>query len=122
MRLLLILPLAAAIAGCGGGSSGSGGGGRAQSGGASAPARPAKAAAAVEIRDFRFTVPTVTVAAGGTVTWTNRDSAPHNAVGASFKTRDLQQGDSDTVTFKRPGTYRYMCTFHPYMKATVVVR
>lgn len=119
MRLLLILPLAAAIGGCGGGSSGSGGGGRAQSGGASTPA---KAAAAVEIRDFRFTLPTVTVKAGGTVTWTNRDSAPHNAVGASFKTKDLQQGDSDTVTFKRPGTYRYMCTFHPYMKGTVVVR
>ena len=50
------------------------------------------------------------------MTWENTDNAPHNVVGDDFKTKDLEQGDSDTVTFDKTGTYDYVCTFHPFMK------
>jgi plastocyanin len=66
------------------------------------------------------------VKAGGTVTWTNEDSAQHTATDDKstppFDTGTLDQGDSKKVTFKKAGTYPYICTFHPFMKGTVVVQ
>jgi plastocyanin len=78
---------------------------------------------AVEIKDFAFNPATVTVSAGTTVTWTNQDLAPHTATAedGSFDTGRLNQGESGSVTFDQPGTYAYVCTFHPSMKGTVVV-
>jgi plastocyanin len=93
-------------------------------GGTPAAASPASASSSsVEIKDFAFTPPTITVPAGTTVTWTNHDAAPHTATAddKSFDTGRLEQGQSGGVTFDTPGTYTYTCTFHPTMKGTVVV-
>jgi plastocyanin len=30
-------------------------------------------------------------------------------------------GDKKTLSFNKPGMYAYICAFHPFMKATVVV-
>lgn len=80
-------------------------------------ARAAQAAAsgAVTIRNFAFAPRETTVRAGETVSWTNRDREPHDAeaFGGSFKTRVLQRGQSDSVTFSNPGTFRYFCSIHP---------
>ena len=81
---------------------------------------PSGEAPTVKIKEFKFGEP-VTIPAGGEVTWENEDAAPHNAVGEEFKTADLEKGNSDTVTFDKPGTYDYICTFHAYMKGSVVV-
>jgi plastocyanin len=78
---------------------------------------------AVEIKGFAFNPPMIEVSAGTTVTWTNQDTAPHTATAddGSFDTGRLNQGQSGTFTFDHPGTYTYICTFHPNMKGTVVV-
>lgn len=85
------------------------------------PARVRKAAASVTIRNFAFSPATVTVRVGETVTWTNADSVVHNAAGNGFRTALIERGQSASYTFTRPGTYRYHCDPHPFMRGTVVV-
>jgi plastocyanin len=78
---------------------------------------------AVEIKGFAFNPPMIEVSTGTTVTWTNQDTAPHTATAedGSFDTGRLNNGQSGSVTFDQPGTFTYICTFHPNMKGTVVV-
>lgn len=90
---------------------------------------PAKAVDKVEIKDFKFAPPAITVAVGTTVTWTNTDSSPHTATsGASpsadgvFDTDIIKQGQSKTVKLSKAGTFTYYCALHPFMQATVTVR
>jgi amicyanin len=110
MRMLLTVPVAVLLIGCGSEDTKTTG------------TTPASAEAkTVKIAEFKFGAP-LTVSPGTTVTWANADDAPHNVVGDDFKTSDLKSGDSDTVTFDKAGTYDYVCTFHPFMKGTVVVR
>jgi plastocyanin len=65
----------------------------------------------------------VTVKAGTTVTWTNRDQDPHTATAMSgpFHSPTLNNGESYHYTFTTPGRFEYLCTIHPFMTATVVV-
>lgn len=108
-------------------------------GGATSPAAPAetapasggaaKASAKVDIKDFKYIPATVTVKSGGKVTWKNFDSAPHNSENkqnpkpVEFTTKTpLKKGQSDTVTFSKPGTYRYYCVYHRFMEADVIVK
>jgi plastocyanin len=78
--------------------------------------------AAVEIADFAFGPAEVTIAAGGTVTWTNTDNQPHTATSSgNFDTGSIAAGSAVTVTFDEPGTFTYICSFHPFMTATVTV-
>ena len=83
----------------------------------------AQNSASVDIADFTFGPNSVTITAGGTVTWTNSDSAPHTATGdgGSFDTGTIDPGGSQSITFDTPGTYTYFCAIHPDMTATVVV-
>jgi plastocyanin len=81
-------------------------------------------AATANIQDFTFTPETVTVAAGGTVTFTNKDSANHNVVfdDKSIKgISNLRQDQSGKVTFAKAGDFSYVCSYHPGMKGTVTV-
>lgn len=91
--------------------------------GASGAARPA---VRVQISSFKFKPETITVKAGGTVTWNNKDPAPHTATSSPdnsvFNTDTLRRGQSKAVTFSRAGTYRYACLFHAFMTGTVVVK
>jgi plastocyanin len=86
--------------------------------GAAAPAMEA----AVEIADFAFGPAEVTIAVGGTVTWTNTDNQAHTATSSgNFDTGSIAAGTSASVTFDEPGTFTYICSFHPFMTATVTV-
>jgi plastocyanin len=78
----------------------------------------------VDIRDFAFSPRTVEIRVGDTVRWTNRDSVAHAATArnGSFDTGLLAEGESGSVRFMAAGTYRYVCTPHPDMTGTVVVR
>ena len=82
------------------------------------------AARGVDIRDFAFSPRTVEIRVGDTVTWTNRDSVAHTATAqnGSFDTGLLAEGESGSIRFTAAGTYRYLCTPHPQMTGTVVVR
>ncbi len=78
----------------------------------------------VAIRDFAFAPATVEVRVGDTVTWTNQDTVAHTATArnGSWDTGSLEDGRSGSVRFTVAGTYRYVCTPHPDMTGTVVVR
>jgi len=77
----------------------------------------------VRIIDFRFEPTVLNATPGTTVTWTNEDGAPHTATGEddAFDTGRLEKGESGEITFDTPGTYDYICAFHPYMDGRVVV-
>jgi plastocyanin len=78
----------------------------------------------VPIKNFAFMAMSVTVAAGGSVTWKNLDGEPHTVVSTDglFRSGGLDEGDSFTFKFQKPGVYTYICSIHPQMKASVVVR
>jgi plastocyanin len=80
--------------------------------------------AEIKIDNFSFTPTTIRVQAGTHVRWTNRDDVPHTVVSddKSFKSRPLDTDEAFDYTFSKPGTYRYFCSLHPNMTATVVVQ
>ena len=84
----------------------------------------APAATAVEIGNFTFKSPIVTVKAGTTVTWTNGDDIPHTVVSKDgiFKSKVLDTGDKFSFTFAKPGQFGYFCSIHPHMTGTVIVK
>jgi plastocyanin len=85
----------------------------------------ANQANAISIDNFTFTPSSVTVKAGSTITWTNKDDIPHG-IGSSnnafAKSKALDTDDSYSFTFTTPGTYQYFCYLHPHMVGTIVVQ
>ena len=71
----------------------------------------------VSIDNFSFGPQTLTVKAGATVTWTNKDDIPHGI--ASSKALDTD--DSYSFTFTAAGDYPYFCSLHPHMTGTIKV-
>ena len=78
----------------------------------------------VKIDNFSFGPAALTVAAGTTVTWTNRDDIPHTVVSEDkvFKSKVLDTDEKFSFTFTKPGTYSYFCSVHPKMTGKVVVQ
>ena len=88
-------------------------------------ARAESPAGAVSIDNFTFTPQALTVKAGTTVTWTNKDDIPHGVAwtnSAFAKSKALDTDDSYSLTFTTPGTYQYFCYLHPHMVGTLVVQ
>jgi plastocyanin len=88
-----------------------------------APSGEAVRAAKVEIDGFAYVPATVTIQAGGKVTWINRDSEEHTATldDDSFDTGDLAEGKLGSQSFKKAGSFPYHCEIHPEMTGTVEV-
>jgi plastocyanin len=88
---------------------------------------PAQAAdtATVTIESFQFQPKEVTIKQGGTITFINKDAAPHTvspAKDSNFTgTGRLLKNESKVVTFSKEGIYNYFCDFHPSMKGSVKV-
>ena len=80
--------------------------------------------ARIVIKDFMFGPTSVAVAAGSTVTWENSDEEPHTVVSDSglFRSGALDTHESFSFKFDKPGTYHFVCSIHPQMVGTVVVR
>jgi amicyanin len=89
----------------------------------SADAPPPAGGTSVNITDFKFNPATLTVAAGTTVTWTNKDEEPHTiaAKDGSFHSPGMDTNGTYSFTFTTPGSYDYICGIHPFMTGTVVV-
>jgi plastocyanin len=85
----------------------------------------AAATHAITIANFAFSPAGATIAAGDTVTWTNTDQAPHDVTVTSgpvaIHSPTIATGQSWTYTFTTPGSYSYICSIHPNMRATLVV-
>jgi plastocyanin len=77
----------------------------------------------IEVKNFMFAPMSMTVKAGATVTWTNRDQEPHTVVSDSglFRSGALDTSESFSYKFDTPGTYHYVCRIHPRMVGTIVV-
>jgi plastocyanin len=76
----------------------------------------------LEIDNFSFLPQRITVKAGTTVSWTNKDETPHTVASSElFKSKALDTTDSFSFTFATPGVYQYFCSLHPFMTGTVVV-
>jgi plastocyanin len=87
-------------------------------------AAAAPLSAAVQIDNFTFKNPVVTVKPGTTVTWTNGDDIPHTVVSktGAFKSKVLDTGDRFSFTFAKPGQFGYFCSLHPHMTGTIIVK
>lgn len=81
-------------------------------------------ATTISIREFMFAPTAMTVPVGTTVRWKNLDGEPHTvrSVDATFASNALDQNDSFAFKFDKPGTYRYVCSIHPQMVGTIVVK
>jgi plastocyanin len=88
-----------------------------------APLAAQTAGTAVTIDNFTFAPRRLTIKAGTTVTWTNRDDIPHTvtATDRSFKSNALDTDESYSFTFSTAGEYSYFCSLHPHMTGTIVV-
>src|SRR5438034_9406525 len=88
--------------------------------------QPAAKTAEIAIDNFKFAPPTLTVAPGTAVTWSNHDEEPHNIVNIDqprrFRSPAIDGGEKFTFVFSEPGTYKYICAVHPHMEGTVVVK
>lgn len=90
-----------------------------------APAAPQPAAETrIDIKNHKYSAPTLTVPVGATVTWVNHDDDVHTVVSttALFRSAGLDADDSFSYRFTKPGTYPYFCTLHPLMVGQVIVR
>jgi len=86
----------------------------------------ATGSAEISIENFSFSPTTLTVAPGTAVTWVNNDEEPHNIVSAdqprAFRSQAIDGDEKYTFVFDKPGTYRYICSVHPHMHGTVIVK
>lgn len=78
----------------------------------------------IPIKNFAYMPMTVTVAAGSTVTWKNLDGEPHTVTSTDglFRSGALDQDESFSFKFTKPGVYKYICSIHPKMRAEIVVK
>jgi plastocyanin len=88
-------------------------------------AGPAGAATqTVRIYGSTFSPRTVTITAGDTITWTNRDNASHQVLASKgqFVSPILRHNQTFSFTFHAAGTYWYKDELHPKLTGKIVVK
>lgn len=82
------------------------------------------AAAQVTISNYAFSPVPLTVKAGTTVTWINRDDDLHSvdSVDGKFKSKALDTGSRFEFHFTEAGEYPFYCRFHPKMTGKIIVQ
>ncbi|MCC6369164.1 MAG: TIGR03118 family protein [Bryobacterales bacterium] len=88
------------------------------------PAAPAPANTEVAIQSLKFLPDTITIQAGSSIVWSNKDGFAHTvkADGGQFSSPLIDGDGSFSQTFTKPGAYDYHCTIHPFMRGKVVVQ
>lgn len=86
----------------------------------------------VKFGEYFYKPKKLTINVGDSVKFTNVGKIEHTVADSTksgtirskiIKPRPLAHGRSQTVTFKKPGTVYYLCTFHPtLMKGVLTVR
>ena len=87
-----------------------------------ARARPGQKTHTVTIEAMRFQPQSLTVKAGDTIVWSNKDVVAHTATAAGFDSQTIMPGQSWTYLASAKGDFPYICTLHPAMKATLRVK
>jgi plastocyanin len=90
--------------------------------GASASAVPAPVKQ-ITIAGMSYSSPQLTVKAGDTVEWINKDVVDHTATekAAGVWNVSIAPGKSLKVVMKKAGTFDYYCRYHPNMVAKLIV-
>jgi plastocyanin len=82
----------------------------------------ASAAPKVTINHFAFHPPTLRVAKGSSVVFSNTSKVTHTATReGSFDSGRIKPGESVSIRFKQKGTFAYHCLIHPFMHGKIVV-
>jgi len=78
----------------------------------------------VLIKDFKYLPEMLTVKSGDTVIWKNEDIVPHTATANenSFDSKNIAAKASWKYVAGKPGNYPYICTYHPTMRARLIVK
>ena len=77
----------------------------------------------IKIDGMQFSIATVSVNRGDTVTWRNNDVVPHTVTAAGqFDSGAIAPGKTFSKKMDRPGAYDYVCTYHPGMKGRIEVK
>ena len=73
----------------------------------------------ITITRFKFVPDTLDVHLGDTITWLNKDIAPHTATANddSWTTDELGKKQSQSLTVTAEMSGDYYCVYHPHMKA-----
>lgn len=81
------------------------------------------ATTSVHIQGFAFSPASITILAGDSVAWDNRDAATHTvtAIDGSFNSGNLARNGVFTRLFATPGSFDYRCNIHTSMRGTVLV-
>jgi plastocyanin len=89
-----------------------------------AVAHAAPATHTVVMEGMAFKPDTLTVKQGDTVVWVNKDLFPHTATAndRTFDSGELPANKSWRYAASKPGKHAYTCTFHPTMKAVLIVK
>jgi plastocyanin len=76
------------------------------------------------IDNFSFGPKELTVKAGTTVQWTNKDDIPHTVTSDNgvFSSPVMDTNQVFQYTFAKPGKFSYHCKLHPSMTGVVMVQ
>ncbi len=76
------------------------------------------------IDNFAFAPKELTVKAGSTVDWTNKDDTPHTVTSddGAFSSPVMDTDQKFRFTFRQTGKFPYHCKLHPTMTGAVVVQ
>jgi plastocyanin len=80
----------------------------------------ASASKTIVVKNFAFKPTSLTISKGTTVTWSFQDSVGHNVTGSFGHSKTIVKGKY-SFKFTKAGTFNYICTIHPFMKAKIVV-
>ncbi len=108
--MLAVIVFGLSLVGIGSGAAAAGGGAQ------------ASRTVTVDIVNFAYKPPTLTIGKGSTVVFDNTSGRAHTATRkGSFTTGRVKAGKSASVRFNQRGTFAYHCTIHPFMKGKIVV-
>lgn len=92
---------------------------------AAGPAKLLAATQTVNIQGYSYQPASLAINTGDSVTWVQKDSAPHTVTSSGAPTvlnsPYLSLNQTFSYTFMSAGTFSYYCTVHPYMKGSVTV-
>jgi plastocyanin len=77
----------------------------------------------ITIKNSKYTPASLTIHVGDTIIWKNDDDKDHTVIAddKSFKSENISSGDNYTFAFKKAGTFKYGCKYHPREKSTITV-
>jgi plastocyanin len=119
MAVVVVLASAALLAACSSSSSTT----ATRTGSTTSAGTKSADGATVVIKNYMYTVP-ASVRPGQKITVHNEDSVAHTVTADSGSAFDVKVGASASTAFTAPdksGRYSFDCTYHTYMKATLVV-